>query len=181
MGVFPLPPKASHSELDNLFLIWAETFFLVVWSVCLGSKTRNSNGEWSHHTLYLCIWRQQNFNYSYFIIIISQTHPHLFPKTTIMFIISFFSKGAYSCGTKATRSPWLGSRAGYLRGVLVSVQDWWWTRSQRPCAQGTFASKAEWWGMLHDPLQLPMSLGWMKRWKTGRKWGFRCLFCFVFN
>ena len=37
-----------------------------------------------------------------------------------------------SCRTKATGFPWLRATEGYPRGILVRIQYWWSSRSQRP-------------------------------------------------
>jgi hypothetical protein len=39
---------------------------------------------------------------------------------------------SWSYGSKAAGSPWYGATARYLRGVLVRIQYWWCSRSQRP-------------------------------------------------
>lgn len=52
------------------------------------------------------------------------------PISTHLWLVSMWRN--WSCGTTAVGSPYLGATAEYLKGVLVRVQNWWCTRSQRP-------------------------------------------------
>lgn len=73
-------------------------------------------------------------------------------------------------GTIATWSSWLWAIAGYLKGVSGRVQNWWWTRSQRPWTRSTThgnerlqVKPSSQNSLLHDILQLLVSPRWMKR------------------
>lgn len=82
-----------------------------------------------------------------------QAHTHVFELAFLNIYPSmtcWITWRPWPCGTIATGSPWLRVTVGYLRGVLVRVQKWWYARRQGPWSRATpyytmkFANKAIW-------------------------------------
>lgn len=84
------------------------------------------------------------------------------------------------CRITATGSPWL--RVVYPRGISLRVQ-WWWHVKGTELNQWFNAMNilyvAVWTKeCMHDILQLPVPLGWLKRcWEHG---GLRWIYCWLF-
>lgn len=92
----------------------------------------------------------------------------------------------WPCGTIGAGAPRFEAIVWYLRGDLVRVQHWRYTRSQRPWTWLTIldAVNVGKWSrldksLLHDTKQLPVPLKQMKKsWRGGKDKGAKCFFLF---